>query len=82
MEKSKNSLIHFEIITDEITFTYLRTLLNEFSDSKIGSPNFYRIDEVVVNEKEVKLQIRSTEKIYRIIYNKKLKVKLTINEEN
>jgi hypothetical protein len=82
MEKSKNSLIHFEIITDEITFTYLRTLLNEFSDSKIGSPNFYRIDEVVVNEEEVKLQIRSTEKIYRIIYNKKLKVKLTINEEN
>jgi len=82
MEKSKIALVHFEIITDEITFTYLKTLLKEFSDSKFGSPNFCKIDEVVVDETEVKLQMRSTEKIYRIIYNKKLKAKLTINEKN
>ena len=67
MENSKNSLIHFEIITDGITFTYLKTLLKEFSDSKIGSSNFCKIDEIIIDETEVKLQIRSTEKIYRII---------------
>ena len=82
MENSKNSLIHFEIITDGITFTYLKTLLKEFSDSKIGSPNFCKIDEIIIDETEVKLQIRSTEKIYRMIYNKKLKVKLTNNQKN
>ena len=75
--------IHYYIETDNvITHEFVLNLIktNSVDDSK--SDNYAKIVKITNEENKQTIEVLSTEKVYRIVYNKKLKATITINEKN
>jgi hypothetical protein len=58
-------------------------MIKQNSETKSESDKYAKIAKIEAVENSQKIEVFSTEKIYRIIYNKNLIAKITIiNEEN
>jgi hypothetical protein len=74
--------IHYTIKSDSIiTHEFILNLIKTNSDEKPESDNFAKVKEWTSGETK-SLEVWSTEKIYRIVYNKKLKATIIIDEKN
>ena len=75
--------IHYFIETDNlITHEFVLNLIKTNSDNKSKSDNYAKIVKITNEENKQTIEVLSTEKVYRIVYNKKLKATITINEKN
>ena len=75
--------IHFTIETDStITHEFILNLIKTNSDEKSESEKYAKIVKITNEEDKQKIEVLSTEKVYRIVHNKKLKATITINEKN
>lgn len=75
--------IHYFIETDNvITHEFVLNLIKTNSDNKSKSDNYAKIVKITNEENKQMIEVLSTEKVYRIVYNKKLKATITINEKN
>lgn len=82
-EPNRFARIHYFIETDSvITHEFVLNLIKTNSDNKSESDSYAKIVNITNEENKQTIEVLSTEKVYRIVYNKKLKATITINEKN
>ena len=75
--------VHYTIETDS-TFTheFILNLIKINSDEESESEKYARIVNIIKGDDVQKIEVFSTEKVYRTVHNKKLKANILIHEEN
>jgi hypothetical protein len=74
---------HYTIETDStITHEFILNLIKTNSDESLESEKYAKIVNISKEGDNQKIELFSTEKVYRTIYNKKLISNILIHEEN
>ena len=75
--------VHYTIETDNtITHEFILNLIKTSSDEKSESEKYAKIVNITKEDDKQKIELFSTEKVYRTVHNKKLKANILIHEEN
>lgn len=82
-ETTRFARVHYTIETDNvITHEFILNLIKQNSDDKSESEIYAKIANTLIEPGKQIIEVFSTEKVYRIVYNKKLIANIFIHEEN
>lgn len=75
--------VHYTIETDNvITHEFILNLIKQNSEKKSESEIYAKIANILIEKDKQIIEVFSTEKVYRIVHNKKLKANILIHEES
>ena len=82
-EPIRFSRVHYTIETDNIiTHEFILNLIKTNSDESSESEKYAKIVNISKEGDNQKIELFSTEKVYRTVHNKKLIANILIHEEN